>query len=352
MQKFLKNLLLGFVLWSAYNFLNAGVLAIQQNMAYGQAWISTAMSTYSMAVLSIALWFFCKQIPFKKPKIVQFVAAHLAGSILFSASWVGACYLMHLLFVPAAVHKYLLSIGIYLWQFLDGITKYGFLAGIFYTIDFYKKFKEKELRESELGLLTKKMELQNLKSQLNPHFLFNALNSVNALMAKDPEKARTMNSKLAQLLRFSLDGYDKRFVTLKEEIEFIHNYLDIEKVRFGDKLKVHEKIDTALLDTKIPSMLLQPLVENAIKHGISREAKGGELTIQILRNNGFLNLEISNTGEPVPEETLAAILNKGIGLKNTNERLKRIYGESCSLELHSTPPNRFSVSIKIPHSQL
>ena len=306
------------------------------------------MSNYPMALLSIGLWFFCKKLPFQKSRLFSFLVTHILNSVVFSGLWLAACYSVHWLFVPPAVHEYLINRGVYTWQFLDGITKYGFLVGLYYTINFYKKLKEKELRESELGLLTKNMELKQLKSQLNPHFLFNALNSVNALMAKNLEKARTMNSKLAQLLRFSLDGYDKRFVTLKEELEFVRNYLDIEKVRFGDKLQVQETVDSGILHTKVPSMLLQPIVENAIKHGISREAGGGTLGIKIQGIESLIEFNISNTGRYVPEKALETILEKGIGLKNTNERLKRIYGEAYGLRLKSSPPNQFSVAIRIP----
>ncbi|MFQ5638242.1 MAG: sensor histidine kinase [bacterium] len=350
MKKFWRNILIGFGFWTAYNFLNAGILSVQQNLEYAQAWISTAMANYPMALLSIALWFFCRGIPFEKSKKVQFLAIHIFSGTAFSGIWLSICYLIHILVLPENVHRYLIDTGVYLWQFLDGITKYGFLVGIFYTINFYQKFKEKELRETELNLLTKKMELQNLKSQINPHFLFNALNSVNALMAKDPEKARMMNAKLAQLLRFSLDGYDERFITLKQELEFIHNYLDIEKVRFGNKLTIHEKIAKQTLNSKVPSMLLQPLVENAIKHGISKLKQGGELSIHAMKKNGILNLEVANTGMRIPEASLLGFMDKGIGLKNTNERLKRLYGEAFGLRLESTLPNGLCVKIKIPQT--
>ncbi|MFQ5754198.1 MAG: sensor histidine kinase, partial [bacterium] len=277
---------------------------------------------------------------------------HIFFSLLFSILWVTITYFIFWLLLGESILRILLAQRVHLWQFLDGFTKYGLLVGIFYTINFYKKFKAKELKEAELSFLAKNMELQNLKSQINPHFLFNALNSVNALMAKAPEKARTMNAKLAQLLRFSLEGYEKKFVTLKQELDFIRDYLDIEKVRFGPKLQVHEEIDAKVLDTKVPSMLLQPIVENAIKHGISRQAKGGELKIQIFPENGLLNLEISNTGKVVSDETLSTLFDKGIGLKNTNERLKRIYGDTFGLELKKLPQNGFSVKIKIPQEQV
>ncbi|MFQ5633452.1 MAG: sensor histidine kinase, partial [bacterium] len=314
-------------------------------------WNSVAMTNYPMALLSIVLWFFCKKIQFGKSKILPFFAIHILSAAIFTGIWLIACFFIQKLLLPEFVHQYLVKMGVYYWLFLDGITKYGFLAGIFYTINFYKKFKEKELRETELNLLAKNMELQNLKSQINPHFLFNTLNSVNALMATDPEKARTMNTRLAQLLRFSLEGYDEKFVTLKQELAFIRNYLDIEKVRFGDKLSVHTDVARQALNCKVPSMLLQPVIENAIKHGISKVAEGGALTIQATQQNGILSLQVANTGEWISEASLSGFMKKGIGLKNTNERLKRLYGESFGLQLESKQPTGLTVTIRIPQTK-
>lgn len=350
MNKLLKNFLIAFLIWTVYTLLNAGILSFQQKLYYPYAWVSSAVYSYFMALLSIPLWYFCKRLPFDKSRIFWFFGVHLFGSVLFSGIWLTSSYLVHWVMMPTYAFKALWAQAVYFWQFLDGLTKYGLLAGIFYTINFYKKFKEKELRETQLSLLTKNMELQNLKSQINPHFLFNALNSVNALIAKDPEKARTMNAKLAQLLRYSLDGYERKFVTVKEELDFIHNYLAVEKVRFGDKLQIHEDVNPQTLESEIPSMLLQPIVENAIKHGISRQARRGVLKIHISQKDGLLHVQITNTGRRVSEKELSRILEKGIGLQNTHERLKRIYGETSGLELQSLNPNLFSVSIKIPQT--
>ncbi len=351
MKRLFRNILLGFAIWTAYNFLNAGILSIQENMSYSLAWFSTAVANYMMALLSIPLWYSCKKFPFNKSSNIRFFGIHFLASIFFTLIWLSLTYGFYWVKSGEAVVKFLFSQGVHMWQFLDGLTKYGLLVGIFYTISFYQKFKEKELKETELNLLTKNMELQNLKSQINPHFLFNALNSVNALMAQNPEKARTMNAKLAELLRFSLEGYESKFVTLNQELKFIRNYLDIEKIRFGHKLRINEEISGDVLEEKVPSMLLQPIVENAIKHGISKEAKGGQLTIRIFKKDSLLNFEIANTGKSARNGKLQDCFEKGIGLKNTHERLKRIYGDPFGLELRNLPEEAFTVKIKIPLSE-
>ncbi|RMF58278.1 MAG: hypothetical protein D6743_17875 [Calditrichaeota bacterium] len=159
-----------------------------------------------------------------------------------------------------------------------------------------------------------------------------------------------MNAKLAQLLRVSLEGDERRFNTLKQELAFVHDYLAIEKVRFGDKLRVHEEIDPSTLETRVPSMILQPIIENAIKHGISKMAGGGELTLRIYRADDLVNLEITNTGKNGPvTKGVTQLFQKGIGLRNTHERLKRIYGDSFGLRI-TAEPELFSVKITIPQN--
>jgi sensor histidine kinase YesM len=345
----LRNLLIGFLIWTAYILFNSGILALQQNLYYLHALFYAGFNNYVFALLSIGIWYLCQNLPFNKSRLLQFFGIHLLVCLLFPALWLAIIYSVRYLTMYEKGFLRLLQEKVYLWEFLDGVTKYSLLVGIFYTINFYKKFKEKELKETELSLLTKNMELQNLKSQINPHFLFNALNSVNALMAKEPEKARTMNAKLAQLLRISLDGYDRKFVTLRQELDFIRNYLDIEKVRFGDKLTVVENIDPKFLDTKIPSMLLQPIVENAVKHGIAKKAGGGDLQLTVRDENGGMIIEILNGGKTARHPNPAEMLEKGIGLKNTNERLTRIYGEAFGLRITDQPAGKFTVRIKIPY---
>ena len=140
-------------------------------------------------------------------------------------------------------------------------------------------------------------------------------------------------------------------MTLNQELKFIRNYLDIEKIRFGRKLSINEEISGDVLEEKVPSMLLEPIIENAIKHGISKEAKGGKLTIRIFKEDSLLNFEIANTGKSPRNGKLQDCFEKGIGLKNTHERLKRIYGDRFGLELKNSPEEAFTVKIKIPLSE-
>ncbi len=338
----------GLLIWTLYNFFSAGVLALQQHLEYWDAFMSAGASNYAMALMSIPLWSFCKRFPLDKEKIVATVILDTIVCSVLSVVWLVAYYGIHWLFVHKGAVMVMLSTRIYLWQLLDGLTKFALILGIFYTIQFYQKLKKTELREAELDLLTKDMELQHLKTQINPHFLFNALNSVNALMGKEPEKARTMNSKLSQLLRTALEGQDSKFVKLSEELAFARTYLDIEKVRFGDKLRVDEAIDASVLDQDVPAMLLQPLVENAIKHGIAKQAHGGLVQIKLARFENTLDIKVINSGSDGSSKATATAFERGIGLKNTRQRLARIYENAFVFEIDNGQPDEFCAHIQLP----
>lgn len=203
---------------------------------------------------------------------------------------------------------------------------------------------EHRLQEQEKLLMTARVE--TLASQINPHFLFNTLTSISSLIRSHPETARMLIGKLSGLLRRLLRSQD-HFVTLREELDSIDEYLDIETVRFGPTLRVEKRIAPATLDQMVPSMLLQPLVENAIKHGISRKVGGGKITISSGRANQHTVIEIidDGVGMTVEESTPRA---GGIGLRNVDERLRVIYGENYQLKMTSTPGEGTCARIEIP----
>jgi two-component system, LytTR family, sensor kinase len=204
---------------------------------------------------------------------------------------------------------------------------------------------EHRLQEQEKLLLAAKIEA--LASQINPHFLFNTLASISSLIRTQPETARTLITKLSGLLRRLMRSTD-HFVTLREELESIDEYLDIEVVRFGPQLKVVKRIHPDTLDVVVPSMILQPLVENSIKHGLARKVGGGRVTITTALRNGHAIIDVYDDGLGMSEDRLEHALDGGIGLSNVNERLRTIYGEQYQLKLRSIPGEGTSVSVEIP----
>ncbi|MEO8164045.1 MAG: histidine kinase [Betaproteobacteria bacterium] len=204
---------------------------------------------------------------------------------------------------------------------------------------------EHRLEEQEKLLMTARMEA--LASQINPHFLFNTLTSISSLIRSNPETARTVIVKLSVLLRRLLRSRDQ-FVTLREELEAIDEYLDIEMIRFGPQLKVEKQIAPDTLNVIVPSMILQPLVENSIKHGFSRKVGGGRIIIRSVRSNAHAIIEVEDDGLGMTEERMNTALSDGIGLSNVNERLSVIYGAGYRVRISSVSGLGTIIRLEIP----
>ncbi len=204
---------------------------------------------------------------------------------------------------------------------------------------------EHRLQEQAQLLLAAKIEV--LKSQINPHVLFHTLTSISSLIRSQPETARVLIVKLSGLLRRLLRSQE-HFVSLREELEAVDEYLDIERMRFGPSLSVEKDIDEASLGVIVPSMILQPLVENSIKHGLSRKVGEGRITIRAVRRAGHAIIEVLDNGVGMTSERLETTTQHGIGLRNVNERLRVIYGANYGLHLHSVPGEGTLARIEIP----
>ncbi len=207
---------------------------------------------------------------------------------------------------------------------------------------------EAKLEEQERLLIQARLEA--LASQINPHFLFNTLNSVSTLIRINPEQARTMIMRLARIMRGRLRNQD-HFSPLRDELAFIEDYLSIELVRFGDKLRVIKQIDPATLDMMVPSMLLQPLIENSIKHGISGKVDGGAITLRTAHSDGRLTITVEDDGVGIAETDLAGISGKGIGVRNVKERLKVLYNQDYRMLIDSAPGRGTRIEIELPVAQ-
>jgi two-component system, LytTR family, sensor kinase len=204
---------------------------------------------------------------------------------------------------------------------------------------------EHRLQEQEKLLMAARVEA--LASQINPHFLFNTLTSISSLIRSQPETARMLIVKLSGLLR-RLQRSQEHFVTLREELEAIDEYLDIESIRFGPKLRIEKDIDPDSLDVVVPSMLLQPLVENSIKHGLAPKIGDGRITIRSVREKGHAIIDVIDNGVGVGPSHVERVKTGGIGLRNVNERLRVIYGANYQLQLDSVPGQGTCARVVIP----
>jgi two-component system, LytTR family, sensor kinase len=224
---------------------------------------------------------------------------------------------------------------------------YWAVVGLSHALDFYRESQEQRVAAAQLGTRLAEARLQTLQSQLHPHFLFNTLHTISALMHRDTEAADAMLARLSDLLRLSLDRTGTPQVTLKEEMDFLQKYLEIERTRFGDRLVVRIDVEPETLDASVPNLLLQPLVENAIRHGIAQKVAGGLLEIRATREGDTLCLLVRDTGPGLPAVKLSA-LNTGVGLSNTRSRLAELFPDRHRFEFHEPPEGGLAVKIRIP----
>lgn len=215
---------------------------------------------------------------------------------------------------------------------------------------FYRELKQKDVVEEKLKALATQAELKALKAQINPHFPFNSLNTIASLTTSAPAKAEEAVEKLADVFRYILSSSNREFVTLENEIDFLDSYLGIEKARFGDKLSVSKSIDSAVLNTRVPSLILQPLVENCLKYGTS-EGKA-KIEIRCFLNGNAVNIEVRDEGKGVPEEIKKGVYTKGTGLKNVNERLLKVYGEGHGLQFRDNQPSGAVAILTVPREKM
>lgn len=224
-----------------------------------------------------------------------------------------------------------------------GIFIYCLIVLAYYLFVSLHNLSEKNAREARLESLVKETELKMLRSQINPHFLFNSLNSVSSLTITDPEKARDMVIKLSEFMRYALSKKDEQPVTLRSELENLRLYLDIEKVRFGDRLSTEEIIDENCLDIKMPVMILQPLYENAIKHGVYESTELVNIKTNVSCKSGYLEIKISNNYDLIP----SSVKGTGTGLLNVNRRISLFYGNKASIKT-SKENGLYTVTLFIP----
>lgn len=218
--------------------------------------------------------------------------------------------------------------------------------GLAHAVVYHAKYRERLMESSRLEASLAQAQLEILRSKMEPHFLFNALNSIATLTRKDPGSAERMTLQLAALLRVLLDCGDAQEISLKQELELLANYVAIQQTRFCDRLTVRVNVDAELLSAPVPSLILQPLVENAIRHGIAKSAAPGWVEIVAAKHNGTIKIEIADNG--VGLVRAPGDKDLGFGLRNTQARLKQLYGSKSELVLENMPEGGCRVSLGIP----
>lgn len=238
-------------------------------------------------------------------------------------------------------------LGSYLGKVNDNSITYFLIVAAVYALNYYRRLYREQNRVTEMNRMLAETRLESLRTQLHPHFLFNALNSITTLIHTDPDRADLMITKLSDLLRISLDNNPAHVIPLKEEMHFLKQYLELQQIRFEDRLAVAIDIENGTENALVPNLLLQPLVENAIKHGIAVSSAQGHIEIKNRRKENDMIITIFNTGPALNNFTSLDDLS-GVGLKNTLQRLRQMYNDRAELTLKNLENEGVYVSVRIP----
>ncbi len=343
----IKQLYFYITVWVLISIAHTVIVFILYQQSLLQAVLDSVVFNFLFSFTGLSLWYMVRYLNFENQTFYFICTNYLGAAVVYVLLSVGSGYLI-LNSINTGNHEYLEFLDSSLpWRCISGI--FYFLAFIlsYYLIMFSRTIKEKQLKEVELKSAIQETELSMLKSQLNPHFIFNSLNSINALTILDPKAAGNMIVNLSTFLRTSLDQSKTSFVNIEEELEAINLYLDIEKIRFGEKLQIESDIKDSVNGSLIPPMLLQPLVENAVKHGVYESLESIVISIHAELTNGQLHISIENSCEQeVKKES-----RKGIGLKNVSQRLFLTFGRSDLLKVNREH-HKFRVDVFIPQKQI
>jgi two-component system LytT family sensor kinase len=298
-----------------------------------------------LALLAPAILFASERFPLERGRLRISLPIHTIGGILFALVHLSLTVSITILGFPKATFARMMGgmSGTYL---VYDVLNYWMIVGVAHAVQYYHSYKEREVLASRLEHSLSAARLQALRGQLNPHFLYNTLNSISTMALKGDQAAVVQTlAKLSDLLRATLDGAAEQIVPLDKELELTDLFLDIQQIRFGPRLRIQKAVDPASADAMVPAMILQPLVENAVAHGIALKPGEGLIEIHTERRDGTVRLEVRDSGPGFPT---GAAQRSGIGLANTRQRLEQLYGSGQTLECRNNPVGGAVVTITIP----
>jgi two-component system, LytTR family, sensor histidine kinase AlgZ len=330
--------------WSPLALLLAYLLVMMGGLAWLEAAALSFPLTLFYALICLAPWYMCRVLPIGASPALKIFGNHVAAAIAAGLIWI-------------VLAKGLgLALGHYFFARLNerfspqlpllfgiGVLLYLLSVALHYVLLSMESSREAETREQEALTLARESELKALKAQINPHFLFNSLNSISALATVDGPRARDMCIKLSDFLRTTLKLGEKQRITLADELSLAKAYLEVEQVRFGARLRVEIAADADCERCVVPSLVLQPLVENAVKHGIAGLVEGGTIRIEAHCSAGRLQIKILNQFDP----DSPASSRHGLGLRNVRDRLRALYENSARVDTTATA-DRFIVEMELP----
>jgi len=334
-------------LWYFINFSVSAILEWRLASPYAYVFWN-ALYLFEALCLSIPLIMLYSNYLFRFKLIVQ-VIGHVAGAMVYFLVMGTFSY-----YIEDYVEGYVYLenwrshiLGLLRWNGLQFQNQYIIIAAVYYVIRYFQFQQNKEHEKGELAVKNREMQLSLLKSQINPHFLFNTLNSINMLVGSNKEEARKVITQLSDIFRYALDSHGDNKVKLIHELDFIDNYIKIQQVRFGQRLKYVKQIDPTCLSIKVPPMILQPLVENSVKYGIAPKEEGGTITVIVKRFKHMIYFEVKDDGLGINAQKVMDGTSSGVGVKNTDERLRSSFGPGHGLRIRSDEWG-YSTSFFIP----
>ena len=347
----LRNAALYFGSWTLL-----GLFFASQNVLYNlifgrpghwsRALLYQLPDAWAWSLIALPVWWLARRVPFTAREWPSALAVHWPAALLASAveaAAAGAALLALGLTDRGASTSWILT-RFLIAKLHTNLATYALVAGAAHAYDWYLRMRDRELAASRLEASLHQARLEALKAQIQPHFLFNTMHAITALMHTDVERADRMMAQLSDLLRQSIERADRQEVTLREELDFLRGYLDIQQTRFGDRLRAHVHAVPEVLDAMVPALVLQPLVENAIRHGFGERVSGGRVEVLARRAQERLRVEVRDDGAGLPADGV----REGTGLSNTRARLQQLYGPAQILELEPTPGGGTRVRIELP----
>ena len=338
------------LVWTLVGFFFASQLYVvaarsgsERPIPFSRALVWQMGACYLFALLTPLVLWLSRRFRIERANWRRAVLVHAAAGTLIAVAWAVGHILLDTWFsrdFSKLTLDRLLRLSFFMLD--KELLVYWVIVLINHAATYYQRYREGELRASQA-------QLQALKMQLHPHFLFNALHSISALVHTDAEAADRMIARLGDFLRLTLETSATQEVPLRQELEFLNCYLDIERVRFHDRLTTRVEVEPQALNCRVPNLILQPLVENAIRHGIALRSTPGRVEVRAARRGGVLRLEVGDNGPGLPaDEAHITSDGHGVGLANTHARLAQLYGSGYSLEMTNDPRGGLLVSIEIP----
>lgn len=338
-----RYLFIYLMIWIFISVIHIVILLFTHEFSFGILFAEGLLSNFLLGLSGIGLWISIFYSNIRHQALLTKIVNHVVLVIIFLGLWMLINYLvLNSSFKHDSGYINYLNTSIP-WRLGNGFMFFGMIIIAYYLLILYQNFREQIVKESELKTLVKESELTSLKSQINPHFIFNSLNSISSLTITSPDKAREMVVKLSDFLRYAISHKDEQMTTLEEELQNIRRYLDIEKIRFGDRLIILEKVDDQCMDKKLPGLILQPLIENAVKYGVYESVESSEIEIVTSCNTEALKIKISNDYDP----DFVLKKGEGLGLSNIRSRLGIIYKNNNLVTINKTS-SIFEVTVIVP----